>query len=175
MRYKALSLPPTGLGGRNRRTVIVISELRETRLLSWRRQWQPTPVFLPGESQGRGSLVGCCLWGPTESDTTEATQQQQQQQQTAFHLSPLPMSLHYAQVLIVSTNLLVACRPQKEPPSLEATSACTPIRTHFFSELSVASVHLCQHDRERLTVGIKRPFPSPRLLIKSINLSEPQF
>ena len=36
-----------------------------------------TPVFLPGESQGRGSLVGCHLWGRTESDTTEATQQQQ--------------------------------------------------------------------------------------------------
>ena len=35
--------------------------------------WQPTPVFLPGESQGRGSLVGCRLWGRTESDTTEAT------------------------------------------------------------------------------------------------------
>ena len=32
-----------------------------------------TPVFLPGESQGRGSLVGCPLWGRTESDTTEAT------------------------------------------------------------------------------------------------------
>ena len=31
-----------------------------------------------GESQGRGSLVGCRLWGRTESDTTEATQQQQQ-------------------------------------------------------------------------------------------------
>ena len=29
----------------------------------WRRKWQPTPVFLPGESQGRGSLVGCRLWG----------------------------------------------------------------------------------------------------------------
>ena len=40
---------------------------------SWRRKWQPTPVFLPGESQGWGSLVGCCLWGRTESDTTEAT------------------------------------------------------------------------------------------------------
>ena len=39
----------------------------------WRRKWQPTPVFLPGESQGRGSLVGCRLWGRTESDTTEAT------------------------------------------------------------------------------------------------------
>ena len=39
----------------------------------WRRQWQPTPVFLSGESQGRGSLVGCRLWDHTESDTTEAT------------------------------------------------------------------------------------------------------
>ena len=46
--------------------------------MHWRRKWQPTPVFLPGESQGLGSLVGCRLWGPTESDTTEATQQQQQ-------------------------------------------------------------------------------------------------
>ena len=43
---------------------------------SWPRKWtgvQPTPVFLPGEYQGRGSLVGCHLWGCTESDTTEAT------------------------------------------------------------------------------------------------------
>ena len=42
------------------------------------KEWQPTPVFLPGESQGRGSLVGCRLWGHTESDMTEAMQQQQQ-------------------------------------------------------------------------------------------------
>ena len=41
--------------------------------MSRRRQWQPTPVFLPGESQGRGSLVGCRLWGRTELDMTEAT------------------------------------------------------------------------------------------------------
>ena len=41
--------------------------------MHWRRKWQPTPVFLPGESQGWGSLVGCCLWGHTEFDTTEAT------------------------------------------------------------------------------------------------------
>ena len=39
----------------------------------WRRKWQPTPVFSPGESQGLGSPVGCRLWGRTESDTTEAT------------------------------------------------------------------------------------------------------
>ena len=46
--------------------------------MHWRRKRQPTPVFLPEESQGRGRLVGCCcLWGHTESDTTEATQQQQ--------------------------------------------------------------------------------------------------
>ena len=41
--------------------------------MHWRKKWQPTPVFLPGESQGRGSLVGCHLWGRTESDTTEVT------------------------------------------------------------------------------------------------------
>ena len=45
--------------------------------MHWRRKWQPTPVFLPGESQGWQSLVGCRLWGCTESDTTEAAQQQQ--------------------------------------------------------------------------------------------------
>ena len=41
--------------------------------LHWRRKWQPTPVFLPGESQGWWSLVGCRLWGQTESDKTEVT------------------------------------------------------------------------------------------------------
>ena len=41
--------------------------------MHWSRKWQPTPVFLPGESQGRGSLVGCRLWGLIESDMTEAT------------------------------------------------------------------------------------------------------
>ena len=42
---------------------------------SWRRKWQPTTVFLPGESHGQRSLVGCSPWGRTESDTTEATWQ----------------------------------------------------------------------------------------------------
>ena len=41
--------------------------------MHWRRKWQPTPVFLPEESQGWGSLVGCRLGGRTESDTTEVT------------------------------------------------------------------------------------------------------
>ena len=47
--------------------------------MHWRRKWHPTPVFSPGESQGRASLVGYHLWGRTDSDTTEATQTQQQQ------------------------------------------------------------------------------------------------
>ena len=49
--------------------------------IHWRRKWQPTPVSLPGESQGWRGLVGCHLWGYTELDTTEVTQQQQQQKQ----------------------------------------------------------------------------------------------
>ena len=40
---------------------------------SLEKEMAPTPLFLPGESQGWGSLVGCHLWGCTESDTTEAT------------------------------------------------------------------------------------------------------
>ena len=36
-----------------------------------RRQWQPTPVLLPGKSHGRRCLVGCSPWGREESDTTE--------------------------------------------------------------------------------------------------------
>ena len=41
--------------------------------LLWRTKQQPTPIFLPGESQGQGSLADCHLWGHTGSDTTEAT------------------------------------------------------------------------------------------------------
>ena len=39
--------------------------------MHWRRQWQPTPVLLPGKSHGRRSLVGCSPWGCWGSDTTE--------------------------------------------------------------------------------------------------------
>ena len=51
------------------------------------------PVFLPGESQGRGSLVGCHLWGRTESDTTEGTQQQQQERER--YRLPHPLLFHH--------------------------------------------------------------------------------
>ena len=45
------------------------TRLSDFTLTHWRRKWQATPVFLPGESQGWWSTVGCCLWGCTESDT----------------------------------------------------------------------------------------------------------
>ena len=41
--------------------------------IPWRRAWQSTPVFLPGESHGQRSLAGYSPKGRTESDTTEAT------------------------------------------------------------------------------------------------------
>ena len=64
-------------------TFVYIGKERKVKLLShirlfatpwtvtWRRQWHPTPVLLPGKSHGQRSLVGCSLWGREESDTTE--------------------------------------------------------------------------------------------------------
>ena len=76
----------------------------------WRRQWQPTPVFLPGESQGRGSLVGCRLWSRTESDTTEATQQQQQSCCLSFVHIPTDLPPYQiCQVLHTQQDLLTTC------------------------------------------------------------------
>ena len=49
------------------------SSLSPFTFMHWRRKWQPTPVFLPGESLGQWSLVGGRLWGCTESDMTEVT------------------------------------------------------------------------------------------------------
>ena len=51
--------------------------LSDFTFMDWKSKRQPTPVFLPGESQGWLSLVGCHLWGHTELDMTEVTRQQQ--------------------------------------------------------------------------------------------------
>ena len=62
------------------RLVIIFLPRSKCILISWlqsTRQWQPTPVLFPGKSHGQRSLVGCCLWGLTESDTTKVTYQQQ--------------------------------------------------------------------------------------------------
>ena len=81
------------------------------RKIPWRRAWQPTPVFLPGESYQQRSLVGCRLWGRTESDTTEATQhnikcsycihQQMRRASSKFH--PLKICFFYIYYLDIRT------------------------------------------------------------------------
>ena len=67
---------------------------------------QPTPVFLPGESQGRRSLVGCHLRGRIESDTTEVTYQQQQQ----YVLKPgsiSPPTLFFFNIVLALVNIFL--------------------------------------------------------------------
>ena len=79
LQYSAWKIPwaeePGGLQSMGSRRVGLdwATSLSLFTFLHWRRKWQPTPVFLSEESQGRVSLVGCRLWGYTESDTTEAT------------------------------------------------------------------------------------------------------
>ena len=59
---------------------------------SWRSAWQPTPVFLPGESHGQKSLVGCSPWGHKRVGRDLVTKQKQKQQQYS-HLLALLMEV----------------------------------------------------------------------------------
>ena len=66
-----------GFPGGRLRICLPIQETQETgfdpwvRKIPWRRKWQPTPIFLPGEFHGQRSLVGYSPWGRKESDTTD--------------------------------------------------------------------------------------------------------
>ena len=64
-------------------------KIRETNKLFRRRQWQPTPVLLPGKSHGRRSLVGCSPWGLEELDTTERLHFHALEKEMATHFSGL--------------------------------------------------------------------------------------
>ena len=57
--------------------------------MTWRRQWQPTPVLLPGKSHGQKSLVGCSPWGHEESDMTEQLHFHALEKEMATHSSVL--------------------------------------------------------------------------------------
>ena len=50
---------------------IIVNSIKLGLVIIWRRQWQPTPVLLPGKSHGQRSMIGHCPWGCKESDTTE--------------------------------------------------------------------------------------------------------
>ena len=70
--------------------------------IPWRKKWQPTPVFLPGKSHGRRSLIGYCPWGRKESDTTERLHF------TSLHFTS---SLNYA-VCLAAQLCLTLCDPR---------------------------------------------------------------
>jgi len=54
--------------------------------MHWRKKWQPTPVYLPGESQGQGSLVGCRLWGRIQMNLfSKQKQNHRHRKQTYFY------------------------------------------------------------------------------------------
>ena len=64
-KHTVLHYPDEGARARWWLTPDAVSRMLLSAGLTGRRQWQPTPVFLPGEFQGWGSLVGCSLWGRT--------------------------------------------------------------------------------------------------------------
>ena len=118
--------------------------------IPWRRAWQPTPVFLPGESLGRRSLAGYRPWGCKESDTTEATQQAQQSDSVITYFFSLPLYFImnyeiYIQFLCYTVELccssilyIVVCvcysqasNPSLQPPWIILLS--TAIASHRFS------------------------------------------
>ena len=113
------------------RTESDMTEATQHACMHWRKKWQPTPIFLPGESQIQRHLVGCRLWDHTESDTTEATQQQQQQQ--LFHY--MMMSVN---ILFQGPSLLIFRIMQTNTQALSSSKYL--IYTHKFSYHLFSSV-----------------------------------
>ena len=139
----------------------------------WRRKWQPTPAFLPGESQGRQSLVGCCLWGRTESDTTEVTQQQQQ-----YHLredvsyiflkESVKHKLEQIQTNFVFCPLLFICQEWKNIAGLAVFSILSSVfiyQVPLYSEVKVKA-HFLDIPSSFPKPGCRHTFLNPDLLIQ---------
>ena len=121
-------------------------------LMRWRRKWQPTPVFLPGESQGQRSLVGYRLWGCTELDS-EATQQQQQQNLQILEGNLKQFEL-YSRVTRSPTKALLKVIRRKEIPTNWSLThnAWWEIHTSHFTQKK------CWHPNECLSTI--SPWPS---------------
>ena len=117
--------------------------------MHWRRKWQPTPVFLRGESQGQRSLVGFRLWGRTELDTTDATeqQQQQQQQQQSFavlvrRLSPLYHALHKMHKLNRTMMIIIMINTYRTLYPVLHTTVRAALHSQQFYEMGMITIIL---------------------------------
>ena len=78
--------------------------------MHWRRKWQPTPVFLPGVSQGRGRLVGCHLWGRTELETTAIDYIYVSRFLDPLFLLPISLFFHQYHTALITVCVLALLR-----------------------------------------------------------------
>ena len=121
-----------------------------------RRQWHPTPVLLPGKSRGRRSLVGCRLWGRTESDTTEATQQQRQEQHRNIMTRPIQTKESRTKKLEQPTsplpNLAINYRDYPAIPLLGTQPENTIIQKRTCALLSTAALFSIARTQKHLNV-----------------------
>ena len=89
--------------------------------IPWRREWLPTPVFLPGEFHGQRTLVGCSLWGHNELNTTE--------QLSLFSRSQAHVSKNIHQTLLSLTKIW---KYPKCPRKAEPSKLCDQYITAYY-------------------------------------------
>ena len=107
--------------------------------LHWRRKWQPTPLFLPGESQGWQSLVGWCLWGHIRLDMFEVTKQQQHGQESLRRSGVATIVDKRVRNAVRGCNLwnnrMIALPFQGKPLNITVIQVYTPISNAEEAEL----------------------------------------
>ena len=110
--------------------------------MPWRRKWQPTPVFLPGESHGQRSLAGYSPWGHKESDTAEQVSVRTHTHTTSLQspLAPLPASKALGSLpisLFKTESLLVHSLTQPQGPRYTGREQSLKIRGKVTLKLSL--------------------------------------
>ena len=126
-----------------------INCLKFTRETNRIRQWQPTPILLPGKSHGRRSLVGCSPWGREESDTTE---------QLHFHFHAF--TSHFLEKEMATCSSVLAWRipGTGEPGGLPSMGSHRV--GHDWSDLAAAAerqiqnVFLCKKTKKWMRISI---------------------
>ena len=95
--------------------------------MPWRRAWQPSPIFLPGESHGERSLVGYSPWGHKESDKAEVTQH--------THIMGKDMATH--------SSILAWRIPWREEPGRLQSMGLQRVGHNWMTNTDMLSKYLC--------------------------------